>query len=271
MKIYVINLARAFDRRQKMEDQAKRLRLTLDFIEATDGQFLTNQERSLVDLKRRKRVSKYPLTDNEIGCWISHRRAMQRLVDSGDAMATILEDDAKLLEGFCEVLAAVEKRGAAFDFIDLHRLLKKGEIFRTCGPLFSGVTLGRVGLMHMHATSYIMSRAGAQKFLAYSARFVHAVDKEMHRYWANGLDIYGFNKRVVVADDGGFSYIDETRKQDRPKERLPLRGADTPYAWLQRKREQLGDSVRKRLAFPAYVRRGRKAWCVKRPAGQHNS
>jgi GR25 family glycosyltransferase involved in LPS biosynthesis len=66
----------------------------------------------------------------EIGCWISHRCAMQRLVDSGDAMATILEDDAKLLQGFSEVLATVEKRGAAFDFVDLHRLFKKGEIFR---------------------------------------------------------------------------------------------------------------------------------------------
>src|ERR1017187_2041931 len=99
--------------------------------------------------------------------------------------------------------------------------------------------------MHMHATSYIMSRAGAEKFLAYSARFVRAVDAEMHRYWANGLDIYGLNRPVVVADDGGVSYIDETRKQDRPKERVPLSGANTPYGWLQRKREQLGDRVRK--------------------------
>jgi glycosyl transferase family 25 len=260
MKIYVINLAHAADRRRTMEEQAAKLGLTFDFIEATDGRFLTDRERSLVDPERRKRVSRYPLTDNEIGCWISHRRAMRRLVDSGDAMAAILEDDARLLPGFAEVLSAVEKRGAGFDVIDLHRLSKKGEIFRPCGALLPDFTMGRVGLMHMHATSYIMSKAGAEKFLIYSHRFVHVVDKEMHRYWANGLDIYGLNRPVAVADDGGVSFIDETRKQDRPTERVPLPGAHSPSWRLQRKLEQIGDSVRKRLAFPFYVRRGRKIW-----------
>lgn len=175
-------------------------------------------------------------------------------------MATILEDDAKILPGFSEVLAVVEKSGAAFDCIDLHRIFKKGEIFRPCSPLFSDLILGRVGLLHMHATSYILSREGAEKFLAYSTRFVHAVDKELHRYWANGLEIYGLNKPVVVADDGGISFIDETRKQDRPQERIPLDGANSFGGWLQRKGEQFGDGLRKRLMFPAYVRRGKKAW-----------
>ncbi len=260
MKIYVINLLRALDRRAKMEVQAEQFGVRLDFIEATDGRQLTEQQRSCADLGARRYVSKYPLTDNEIGCWLSHRKAMQHLLDSGDDMAVILEDDAKLLPGFVEVLAAIEAHGPTFDVIDLHRLFKKGEIFRPCGALIGDFAIGRIGLMHMHATSYVMSRAGAKKFLKNSERFAHAVDKDMHRYWANGLNIYGLNQRVVLADDGGVSFIEETRKQDTPAQRVALVGANSPYWWLQRKLNQLGDSLWKRLIFSYCVRQGKVLW-----------
>lgn len=260
MKIYVINLKRAQDRRAKMEAQAEKLGLNLDFIEATDGQFLKDSDRALVDNERRLRLSKYPLSDNEIGCFISHRRAMQRLIDSGDRMATILEDDAKFLFGFSEVLDRIEACNVPFDFIDLHRVGKSGEVFRSCRKLLFDFEVGRVGLMHMHATSYIITRAGAEKFLAFSSRFAHVLDKEMHRYWANGLDIYGLNCPVVFADDEGFSYIDETRKENRPEERIYLEKAKSLRNSAARKFERFKDSIIKRWAFPAYVRKGRKAW-----------
>ena len=258
MQIYVINLERASDRRQKMEQQARDFSLDFSFIEAKDGKFVTDAERASIDQKRRKRVSKYPLSDNEIGCWISHKKAMQKIIESGEKMAVILEDDAKLLPHFSDMLKMIETSGFSFDFIDLHRLFKRGEVFAPCRPLFGSFVLGRVGPMHMHATSYIMSNAGAKKFMAYSKKFAHVIDKEMHRYWANGLDIYGLNQPVVVADDGGFSYIDETRKQDKPTERIPLPNANTSYWWMQRKWEQLKDSFIKRLAFPAYVKKGKR-------------
>ena len=101
----------------------------------------------------------------------------------------------------------------------------------------------------MHATSYIVTRAGAKKFLEFSDRFAHVIDKELHRYWANGLDIYGLDRPIVVADDGGVSYIDATRNEKRPADRVLLTGANTLQARARRKLEQLCDSVRKRIAF----------------------
>jgi len=229
MRIYVINLARATERRKKMEQLANTLGVVFDFLEATDGKALTDAERNRVDHDERKRISEYPLTDNEVGCWLSHLRAMKMLVDSGEPMGAILEDDAALSPEFPRVLNAIEAHAGSFDVIDLHRLFKKGEIFALCRPLLPGFGLGRIGYTHMHATAYVMSRAGAQKFLAHATYFAHAIDKEMHRYWANGMDIYGLEQPVARQDDGGYSYIDETRDQNRPKVRKAYPDAENTY------------------------------------------
>jgi len=259
MHIYVINLARAPERRAKMEAQAKSLGVAFDFVEATDGKLLTNQDRARVDHSKRKRISPYPLSDNEVGCWLSHLRAMQTLINSGERMAAILEDDAALSPDFPRVLAAIEKRTAPFDVIDLHRLYKKGEVFVRCHPLLPGFDLGRIGYMQMHATGYVITRAGAQKFIAHAKSFAHAIDKDMHSYWVNGLDIYGLETPVARQEDGGHSYIDETRGQDRPTERVRYPDADQFHWRMQRRLTKLMDSIHKRLAFPAYVRKAQRA------------
>ncbi len=243
-----------------MEAQAEEHGLTFDFIAATDGRGLTAEQRGLVDHDRRRSVSKYPLTDNEIACWISHRRTMQAFLESGAEMATILEDDAKILQGFSDVLRAVEQSGKPFDVLDLHRFYKRGEKFRASGPLTPDFEIGRIGLMHMLMAGYIITRSGAEKFLAYSTRFTYVIDKEFHRYWANGLDIYGLNRHVVYADDGGVSYIEETRKNNNREELATLPNSDTLAAMIRRKAHLYSDSLIKRLVFPAYVRAGKAVW-----------
>jgi glycosyl transferase family 25 len=258
MRIILINLVRATERRQKMEKQFANLGLTFELFEATDGRFLTAEDRALVDNEKRRGITPYPLSDNEIGCWISHHRAIFSLIEQESPIAAIVEDDAALSPDFPRVLTAIEERAAPFDVIDLHRNFKRNEIFAPCRKLLPGFDLGRVGYTHMNLTAYVMSREGARKFLAYAPRFAHAVDKEMHRYWVNGLDIYGLEKPVAVQDDGGHSYIDEDRRQDRPSERVRYPDVDKLYWRMRRRWAQISDSIQKRLAFPAYVERGRK-------------
>jgi glycosyl transferase family 25 len=258
MRIVVINLARATERRRKMEAQFAGLDVPFEFLEATDGKTITEAERALVDHKHRRRITPYPLTDNEIGCWLSHRRAMELLIASGDEMVAIIEDDARLSPDLPRVLAAIESRRFSFDVIDLHRTMKRGEIFVPCRPLMPGYDLGRIGYTHMNATGYVVSRLGAVRFLTFAKRFVHAVDKEMRRYWANGLDIYGLSRAVVTHADEGFSYIDETRGQDRPRERERYPNSDEIYWRAWHSLSKGSDSICKRLAFHAIIRRDKR-------------
>ena len=257
MRILFINLARAADRRRNMERQLAAFGLDFERLEATDGQNISTADRALANDEKRRWITPYPLSDNEIGCWLSHRRALQRIAEGEDAMAVVIEDDAELTPDFPQVIAAVEQQQPDFDFIFLHRKFKKGEQFALCKPLLPDLGLGRVGPAHMGAIGYVVSRRGARAFLAYAPRFAHALDKEIHRYWANGLDIYGLERPAVTHADRGHSFIEETREQDNPAARPRYPGADS-LAWrLARAYTRFSDSIRKRLAWPAYVRKGK--------------
>jgi len=255
MRIFVINLARADQRLRDMERQLSALGLDFERIEATDGRSLTDNDRSLVDQDRRRRITPYPLSDNEIGCWLSHRRALGKVAESGDAMAVILEDDAQLAPEFAACLAALERTKSSFDFLFLHRKFKKGEIYLPIYDLLPDLSMGRIGPAHMGAIGYAVSGAGARKFLAYAPRFAHAVDKEIHRYWANDLGIFGLERPMVTHADG-WSFIEETREQGRPMERPRYPDADRIYWRLQRGFTRFQDSLQKRRAWSALVRKG---------------
>ena len=254
MRIILINLARAPERRRKMAQQFAALGLNYEILEATDGRMLTDADRALVDHRRRRRITPYPLTDNEIGCWLSHRRAMLELLDSSAPMAMIAEDDARLSVELPSILTAIAALETPFDVVDLHRNFKRGEIFTPSCALLPGNALGRVGYTHMNLTAYVISRAGAEKFTTQAKRFVHAVDKELHRYWANGLDIYGLERPVAEQDDGGHSYIDETRNQNNPAERQHYPKANALPWRARRMLSKLSDSIGKRLAYRQYRR-----------------
>jgi glycosyl transferase, family 25 len=255
MRIILINLARATERLQKMQQQFSALGLDFSRLEARDGKSLAAEDCALVDDARRRRITPYPLSDNEIGCWLSHRHALQDVANGSDAMAAIVEDDAQFTENFPAVLKAIENALPAFDFIFLHRKMKRREIFVPTRQLLPGISMGRVGPAHMGAISYVVSKKGAQKFLDYAPRFAHAVDKEIHRYWANGLDIYGLECAVVTHCDGGKSFIEETREQERSHLRPRYPNADSLYWRAMRFKTRMEDSFYKRAAWREYVQK----------------
>jgi glycosyl transferase family 25 len=257
MRIILINLSRAADRLQNMARQFSVLGLEFSRLEATDGKSLAAEDRALVDNDRRRRITPYPLSDNEIGCWLSHRRALQDVAMGEASMAAVVEDDAQLSSDFPRVLRSLERMGPDFDFVFLHRKMKRGEIFVPLHQLLPDLSLGRVGPAHMGAIAYIVSKKGAQKFLSYAPRFAHAVDKEIHRYWANGLDIYGLERPIVSHADGGRSFIEETREQDRPALRPRYPKADSLYWRTMRFKTRMEDSIQKRAAWHAYARKGK--------------
>jgi len=254
VRIFLINLARATERLDKMDRQFKVLGIAYERLDATDGASISEADRAMVDDERRKRFTEYPLSDNEIGCWLSHRHAMLTLLESGEEMAAVVEDDADLSPDFAAVLKAVAERKPQFDFIFLHRKFKKGEKFYPCMKLLPGLHLGVVGYAHMGAIAYIVSREGAKKFISYTPRFVHAVDKEIHRYWANGLKVYGLERPVVVTSDGGYSYIEETRLQDNNKPtRFRYHDSHMLSQRLMRRFTRISESVRKHVCFYFYL------------------
>ena len=107
-KIFVINLKKNIDRREKLEKQFKDYNITnYEFIEAVDGSKITEDpieipygwHRHNVD----KKYSKH-FKNEEIACLKSHVKAIQRAQDLDLDYAIFLEDDIILCEDWNERL-----------------------------------------------------------------------------------------------------------------------------------------------------------------------
>lgn len=110
MRLFIINLARRTERMAFMERQFAAVPLGFDRIDAVDGEKLSPEDRGMaVNDFRWWCAQGYKARAGEIGCALSHRIALSRIVDEGLPCACIMEDDVTLGEGFCRVLETVER------------------------------------------------------------------------------------------------------------------------------------------------------------------
>lgn len=109
MKTYIINLPASVDKRNTIAGECARLGLDVEFIEAVNGNALTEEQ-------IHAQVPDYPacsLTRGEIGCALSHLSIYQKMVDEHIPMAFILEDDANIGADIHKVLDALHSRDDA--------------------------------------------------------------------------------------------------------------------------------------------------------------
>lgn len=110
MKIFVINLARRKERMDFMEGQFASLGLGFERVDAVDGELLPKEERTkAVDGFRWWCSQGYRARAGEIGCALSHRKALAKVVQEGLPCACIMEDDVTLGEGFRDALESAER------------------------------------------------------------------------------------------------------------------------------------------------------------------
>ncbi len=161
--IYVINLARSPERRAFMAEGLARAGVSPEFITAVDGRAC-----------RSNRPPRAALSRAETALVLSHRKAWRRLLRSGAEFAVVLEDDAHVGEGFAALLAA-DWRGLALDIVKLESLFGRVWIART-GQSLAGRTVRRLGAEHLASAGYLVSRAGARKFLTMTRALAEPVD-----------------------------------------------------------------------------------------------
>lgn len=110
MRLFVINLARRMERMAFMERQFAAVSLDFERIDAIDGEKLSEEDRGMaVNDFRWWCAQGYKARAGEIGCALSHRLALARIVDEGLPCACIMEDDVTLGEGFCHALETAER------------------------------------------------------------------------------------------------------------------------------------------------------------------
>jgi glycosyl transferase family 25 len=191
MPVYVVNLPRDSERMQRMASQLDALGLPFERIDAVLGRALGDAERAaLYDAQRNRRLFHDPLVPGEIGCYASHLKAWQRLVDDrlADA-ALVLEDDVLLRPLLVPVLQAVAALPPRWDMVKLIGRDRESP-WRTW-PLAEGVKLIRYRRVPSLTSAYIVSRAGATKLLARRKPFFRPIDTDLRHWWECDLRVYG--------------------------------------------------------------------------------
>ncbi|MFG1284809.1 glycosyltransferase family 25 protein [Xanthobacter autotrophicus] len=164
MLILLINLARRPDRLAFMRGQLDALDLAFERIDAVDGRAL--------DLG----PTMGRITAGERACALSHRRAWERFLASGEQCCLVLEDDALIAP---EAKLFIESPGAIPSDAEILRLeatpqhstLGRG---RRCG--IAGVRVHRLHSKQHGTAAYIVTRPFAERALRDLVDFAESVD-----------------------------------------------------------------------------------------------
>ncbi|MBF9236027.1 glycosyltransferase family 25 protein [Hymenobacter sp. BT683] len=119
MKVYVISLRRATERRAYMQKQLTLLGLEYEIIDAVDYQEMTPAD--YAECVDQEAVSANPyLTKGVLACALSHAKVSRLMAANNVKMALVLEDDAQLPDSIKESLSLIEQHIGSEEVISLH-------------------------------------------------------------------------------------------------------------------------------------------------------
>lgn len=185
--IYVISVKRFIDRHQHMKAQAERFGIELEFIWDYDADVLTENDLAQLDAS-----AKLPM--KSASTVLKHLQAQKTMVERGQSLALVLEDDVILFSQFSkfiqEVLIMAQQLspgwliflGGADNKID-RRFIETSEFQLIENPLST-------------AEAYLIDRAGAEKRLHWlennrihlpADHFLTWLDQqlELRQYWVS--------------------------------------------------------------------------------------
>lgn len=202
--LLLINLARSRERLASARSQLAAAGLEAERIEAVDGRAMSESELRRIAPPEANAFFK-PLVPGEVGCYLSHVAAAERIVAEGWPVALVLEDDLLLAPHFRDTLAELVAR--ADQLPDLVRLdspfaLAGGE--RIAQLPQSGTSLVRHRRPPSCTVALLWTQAGARKFLAMARPLRRPVDVQLKHWWEGDLSILVVSPPAVTLDPRHF-------------------------------------------------------------------
>jgi len=208
--VYVINMDKSKDRLATMEKQIPKLGRPFTRISAIDGAALSPDDFD----RYATRFCRYFCSKGMIGCFLSHRKAWQTIVDNDDRYALVLEDDCYLRPDFQEELTVAMQELQLLDdqwdflyagYFGPSSSDKPNTMMCTLQSLFlkeipkkkhdgthTFVPLSPVGF---HC--YVVSQKGARKLLEHLDKASYHVDVEFLKV-ADKFKVYATKKQLGV-------------------------------------------------------------------------
>ena len=145
------------------------------------------------------------LTPGEVGCYASHLKTLEMMLECNLDYALVLEDDALPPRDLRRIVKDVMSQ-LPQDWDVVHLCGTPRRAVKPLAELERGRALVRYSRVPSGAFGYLISAAGAHKLLTPMKRY-WPFDTDMKRPWLLGLQIYGVTPRVVGHDDASPSRI----------------------------------------------------------------
>ncbi len=210
LKSFVITLARAKNRRSQVQRLVENISGECEVLEGVDGRELSQEEMDSVYV-RRLHLPSYPaqLRPGEIGCFLSHRKVWQRILDDQVPYAFVLEDDADLrMPEFADSLQFAIDSASDGDYVQFQvRNLEKipyREI--AVSEREPRLRLVQPVVVPLRGTAQLITQGAAARLLAATRIFDRPVDTMMQMHWITKvrmLMMLPSNVREVSAELGG--------------------------------------------------------------------
>lgn len=234
MGVWLISLARAKDRREKMKAQFARLPYDYRIFDGVDGKAREAELLEKVDIPAFERNMGRKILIGGMGSYNSHLGVWQALLDSGKPVALVVEDDVVFHEDFVEAVDLGLQASDHWDFLKLNCIRAKGAISQ-----------GRIGPYTLNAYvgpatgtgAYLIKRETAAKLLPKMLPQTRATDHEINRFDLHDFRLFGLEPFPSHPDDENESLITGTGFEDLKK--FPW------YARLPNYRLRAGNYVRR--------------------------
>lgn len=214
--ILLINLDRSEDRFARSKSILEKYELSFTRISAVDGRELPVAELSNVLGKDFSHYYKV-LTASEVGCYLSHKKCWQHIVDASLDYAVILEDDFSAFDdvkNLHDYIARVSAEHIQWDCIKLMEYPEKRKEISAL-PISNSAMgdkaekrLVRYNKVPIRACAYVLSQEGAKKMLKRYEKVERPVDIDFQYWWESGISVWGLKPYVFSVNLDTESTID---------------------------------------------------------------
>ena len=198
IKCFIIHLQRANKRRKFVDEIINNVPMTSEIIDAIDGSMLSEKKINSILSNKKIYNPKYPfkLNSGEIGCFLSHREAWQRIVDHKLEAGLIIEDDVRINPLiFNNSLNFSLKNIQQYKYIQFQvrenkrksAIIQTNNEFRLLCPVPT----------QLRTSAQLVSFAAAAELLHKTKKIDRPIDTTLQMFWETKIKCYCVNKSGI--------------------------------------------------------------------------
>jgi glycosyl transferase family 25 len=214
----VINLDESHQRLERISARLSQLNMPFERVPAVYGASLSAAQREEFYSHRLNAKSyRRQLSSAEIGCYMSHLKAWQAIVDRELPCALVIEDDLIIDDELNVFIQKLSRSTTDWDIVKFY-CRKSNPVITSRMPIGRNHDLCRFHKIPIGNLAQLVTLNGAKKLLAARQKFGRPADDDIQHWWEADLNVLGVFPSVVHVIENAESDIDKQGARKNKKQ-----------------------------------------------------